>query len=293
MLQAMNNSLVALMDYVLGWLLYVPRDAALIAVAVITSSAMVFPRKWIADQDWLRRCDNDQKRLKQLIREARKRKDKDAVARHKATRSRIQLRAIKYEGKPLLVAVVVLVLVACWCFVRLGFHPPAGGEPVELKLYVPTAQIGKLGHVVPQDGITVADGWVRRAVRDELPAPVGKWEEWTARTARWLTLPEPVPEGVVSWTIVPAARRAPYNLKIVFDGKVYDRQLIVGRKQYAVQLQWHAPPDPLPASEVVMKPRKLFGVVGGFGPMFPPWLVAYLVIALPLVSGLKRVFKIY
>ena len=97
----------------------------------------------------------------------------------------------------------------------------------------------------------------------------------------------------MTWRIVPEARQTPYHLKLSFDGQLIERELIVGRKRYAPQLQLHAPPALLPASEVVMRPRKLFGVLGGFGPMFPPWLVAYLVIALPLVSALKRVFKIY
>ena len=76
MLPVINNLILGLMDCLLGWLLLLPRDVAIIGVAVITSSVMVFPRKWVADQDWLKRCDNDQKRLKQLTREARKKKDK-------------------------------------------------------------------------------------------------------------------------------------------------------------------------------------------------------------------------
>jgi hypothetical protein len=39
---------------------------------------------------------------------------------------------------------------------------------------------------------------------------------------------------------------------------------------------------------------KLFGAVGGIDVLFlPPWLVAYLLIAIPFVSILKRLFRIH
>ena len=98
---------------------------------------------------------------------------------------------------------------------------------------------------------------------------------------------------MVTWRIVPEGRPEPYQLKMVLDGTVYERELLAGQKRYAPQVEMHSPPDLMPASEVMMTPRKLFGVIGGLGPMFPPWLVAYLIVALPAVSVLKRVFKIY
>ncbi|MDA1087578.1 MAG: EMC3/TMCO1 family protein [Verrucomicrobia bacterium] len=293
MFQVINDFIVGTMDYVLGWLLYVPMDVAMIAVAVITSSIIVFPRKWVTNQHWLKRVDADQKRLKSLKKEAANRKDKEAVQRHKATISQVQLRAIKVECKPLLIMLIAMTLIAMWCFARLGFNPPGGGEAVELKLHVANSEIGKIGHLVPVAGIQTVDGWIQTAERDKPTEPRGVWETYTAKVARLMKLPEPTLESVVTWRIVPEGRPEPYALKMVFDGAVYERELLVGQKRYAPQLEVHSPPDLTPASEVMMRPPKLFGVIGGLGPMFPPWLVAYLIVALPTVSVLKRVFKVY
>ena len=293
MFQIVNDFIVAMMDYVLGWLLYLPRDVAMIGVAVIASVIVVFPRKWVTDQDWLKRADDDQKRLKELKKAAAKKKDKEAVQRHKATISQVQLRAIKYEGKPLLIMLIAMVLIAMWCFGRMGFNPPQGGEAVEVKLHVPSSEIGEIGHLVPVDGIESVDGWVQKAKRDTLPEKVGFWDVYVDKAAKFMKIADPPVEGVVTWRIVPEAGEEPYKMRIVFDGNVYERELIVGQKHYALPLVMHSPPDLMPASEVVMTPRKLFGVIGGFGAWFPPWLVAYLIIALPLVSILKRIFKIY
>ena len=41
-----------------------------------------------------------------------------------------------------------------------------------------------------------------------------------------------------------------------------------------------------------MRQMKLFGLVGGLL-FLPPWLVAYLLIAIPFVSVVKRLFGIY
>jgi len=50
---------------------------------------------------------------------------------------------------------------------------------------------------------------------------------------------------------------------------------------------------PVRCIEAVMPPVKLFGVVGGLDFLYlPPWLVAYLLIAIPFVTILKRTFRI-
>ncbi len=48
------------------------------------------------------------------------------------------------------------------------------------------------------------------------------------------------------------------------------------------------------ALEVRLRPARLFGVVPGIPAVgFQPWLVAYLLITIPLVPLLKRTLRIY
>ena len=105
MLEAAGNSIVAAMDCLLGWVLYLPRDLMLFTVAVLTSAILSFVRLFSTDQDWLKRAAADRKRLGELIKQARRRGDKQARKRHKATLTLIKVKSLRFEAKPLLYAV--------------------------------------------------------------------------------------------------------------------------------------------------------------------------------------------
>src|SRR5512133_2748849 len=132
-----NTFITHMMDYVLGWILLLPRDLRLFMVAVMTSGLLTVVRLFCTDQNWLKRAFNDTKRLGQLLKQAKREKDKDAKVRYNATLNLIKLKSMKFEGKPLLWALVPVALLATWCFDRLAFIPPQPGQTVEVKMYVP------------------------------------------------------------------------------------------------------------------------------------------------------------
>ncbi len=292
MLQAINDFLVETMDYVLGWLLYLPRDLRLVLVAVLTSAILAFVRLWTTDQDWLGRASRDQKRLKGLIRQARRRKDKQAVRRFKQTLTLIKLRSLKFEGKPLLASIVPIALLATWCFARLGYEPPRPGETVELRLYVPAAAIGKHAYVVRSEGLQPTGGWIATVEKDAPPPIRGAWDAFNAKVRDWLKMTPPL-EGVARWRFKTTDQKKRYRLRIRYDGKTYEKELLVGTRRAPSAVEF--PNDgKVQAIELALKRVKLFGVVGGLDIIhLPPWLVAYLIIAIPFVTVFKRVFKIY
>ena len=292
MLQAINDFIVEAMDYVLGWLLYLPRDLRLVLVAVLTSAILTFVRLWTTDQDWLGRANRDQKRLKELIRQARREKDKEAVRRYKQTLMLIKLRSLKFEGKPLLAAVIPIALLATWCFARLGYEPPRPGETVELRLYVPASAIGKHAYVVRRDGLQPLSGWIATVEKDTPPPIRGLWDAFNAKVKKWLKMTPPL-EGVARWRFKTTGSKERYLLRIRYDGKTYEKELLVGTRHAPSAVDF--PNDgKVQAIELALKPVKLFGVIGGLDFIhFPPWLVAYLIIAIPFVTVFKRVFKIY
>ena len=98
MLDAINNGLLAIGDPLFDWLLRLPSDLCIILVAVMTSAGLAVSRLFTTDQDVLKRCDADKKRLKKLLKEAKKRKDKDAVQRHRATGGMIGMKIVKKNG---------------------------------------------------------------------------------------------------------------------------------------------------------------------------------------------------
>ena len=300
MLDAINNFVANAMDYVLGWVLYLPRDLGLFAVALLTSALMTFVRPWSTDQEWLGRADADKKRLGELMAQARRDRDKPARKRFKDTLNLIKLKSVRFEGKPLLWVILPVALLATWCFCRLGFEAPKTGQEILVRLYTPASATGDYPHLLlgPDSGLS-ADSAVQEIVNDQPMQYEGPWDkvvnEFIGGYLRWLPWYQSPPlGGVATWKLQAAHEGEKLHvLKFVYGGKVYEKELLVGSRYYSTGFQLYED-EAVQCVEIVMKPTKLFGVIGGVDWLFiPPWLVAYLLIAIPLFSLLKRIFRIY
>lgn len=309
MLDRLNNLILSAMDVALGWLLHLPATAAIFIVALGTALIMLLARKWTTDQNLLKRCRQDKKRLRQLIRQVKRRDDSEQVARfskairralseagfglhdqdasrieamvrkmgkrteisrYRKTLDAISLKSLRYEFKPLLAALLPVALLATWCFARLGYHPPKARENVEMTLYLPFSATGKLAYIVPVDGLESVGGWMKdmKGVSDTKP-----------------------PHSYATWTLRGEARSEAYQIRIRCEGRTYERTLRVGQPTYSEPLVFYPEPSGS-ASEINMKPVKLFGVVPGIW-VLAPWLVGYLLITGPAVPLLKRLLRIY
>lgn len=200
MLEAINAALLAVADVLLGWMLYLPRDLALVLLALGTAAVLTLVRLVTTDQDLLGRCKRDIARLKELLREAKKRRDKEAVARHRATMGQIGMVTMKAEVKPLLAALLPVALLAVWAFANLGHVPADGQEPVLVKAYFPTHLIGQRAHIVPQEGLKDAGGWYRVVQRGG---------------------PAESAYGVADWTLLADAGVQPTQFGFNLDGQTY------------------------------------------------------------------------
>jgi len=296
MWQAVNDFLVNAADYLLGWILYLPRDLKLVVVALMTSAVMAYVRKWSTDQDWLGRAARDGKRLKELARQARADKDKPAGRRIKQTMMLIKLKGLRFEGKPLLLAIIPVAILATWAFGRLAYEPPAKGRTIELRLYVPNADIASANrpYLAPTPGIeverTATGGVVQEVVRDTHPAPTRVWDKANAAVAAKLGM-TPELTGVARWRIKAVGDKDRYTLRVCHKGKCYEKQLIVdGRHTPAAYTACDG--QTAIGLELAMEPLMLFGQVGPIL-FLAPWLVAYLLIAIPFVYVFKAVCRIH
>lgn len=260
------------MDFLVGGLLHLPSDLCLLLIAVGTATLMVLVRRVTTNQEFLRQAEADRKRQKQLVRQARRRKDKDAVKRHKSVRLLIAAKSMKYELLPLLVAILPIAMLATWALNRLGHHPPEPGEEIVAAAYLPVSAAGRTAFLRPADGVALAgqsDSWARRveAVTGEGPA-----------------------HGLATWRI--SAEQAVADRTLVFALKgTYEHPFRVGGPVAPPAVVNH---ESGVVTELRLHPVKLFGVVPGIPWIeFPPWLVAYLVVAVPCVPLLKRVFRIH
>ncbi len=275
MFETINDFILKITDPVLGYLLYLPRDAAMAVIAVTTSAVLTFVRPFTTNQDLLARCKADKKRLKELIREAKAAGDKEAVQRYKAGMTVVGMKMMQAEWKPLLVAILPILLLATWCFSRMDFYPPRENQPVKVNLYFPASAIGKLVHMIPVKGIR-ADKWIARVepTKDPLPGQ----------------------EGTAGWVIT--ASKGDHVLKFRFAGKVYEMPFSCGKLTYAPPTRFFEEGSGVTAAEVVLPQYRFLGLVPGFtipGLNLPiqGWLIAYLVIAVPFVFILKWAFRIY
>jgi len=281
---ALNDFVLSVADPLLGWMLSLPADLALFLVAAGTGAILTFVRLFTTDQEMLGRIDADKKRLKELKREAKKRGDKPSARRHAAVMAQLGPKAMVYEGKPLLVAIPVIAVLGVWAFTRLGYAPPEPGEPVEVKAHYSPIAIGSYAHVAPLDGVEARGGWVQRI--EEAPRTDGG-----------------AAQGVASWHLVAGSSRdAPYLLELRQGGHTHAKEMLVDGRRYSPPMEvfgpevgdWAGPGDELRKIELCMTEYRPFGFVPGIPwILFAPWLVGYLVIAVPVVFGLKWAFKIY
>jgi hypothetical protein len=267
-LESWNELCLAVLDALLGWTLHLPSDVTLLAIALLSASLLTGLRRVTTDQDLLARVDRDKRRLKRLRREARARGDRHAAARHKTVFTRVSLHALRAEGLPLAAAIVPIALLATWCLFRLEFHPPRAREPVDLTAYTPASAVGEVIHLVPEEGLG-SERWIARV------EAAGENDG---------------PHGVARWRLRGESRNEPYVLRVRLRKSTYRHEILLGQTKYLAPLVVH--PDGV-VTEVTLRPVRLFGIVPGIPAIyFPPWLVAYLLLTIPLVSLLKRLLRV-
>ncbi len=260
-----NAVSLGLFDGLLGWTLRLTPDFALIVVSVATAVLMTAVRKIATDQDLLRRARADGRRLKQLIRQAKARRDRESIVRHRATQSMLAMMKLRAEARPLVLVIVPVAMLATWAVHRLAYHPPRPGEPIELVAHTPVSWEGELAHVVPETGMTAPAGWIQRIS------------------------PFDASSGQARWRFEATSGDHPLTLRI--HGLSPRRELRVDEGRYAVPLVDHGHGL---WTEWTARPVKLFGIIPGYAPLgLPPWVVGYLIVVIPSVMLAKRAMRVW
>ncbi len=276
MLDALHQGLVWFGDLLFGGLLRLPRDIVLVFLALLTSLVLTIVRRWTTPQDLLRRCQEDKARLKQLVKEARRRGDRASVQRIRATAAQIGMIAMKAEGKPLLASLPIIAVLAVWAFSRIGWLPPAPGEPMEVRFYFPESEIGRIAFLLPEPGLTAESGWVQRIQPSY--GPDG----------------HTVDGGMASWRILAEPRSTPYRVRLRYRGQILERPLIADGRRYATPTVFFSDAAAVIGSELALREYRPFGVIPGWPALaLAPWIVGYLIIVLPLSLALKPLLRIY
>lgn len=264
-----NNICLTLVDLLLGWALRLSWTVTLVIVALLTGLLLVLTRRWFADQDLLSRVASDRKRIRELIAEAKAAKNKEALARLKTLQGVVGMRAISQELKPLLAVVLPIAVLATWGYARLNHIPPRDGEAVEVRCYLPISAVGQLAHIVPVAGLSADPGWIAEVEAGEYAGQS---------------------TGIAAWKLSGAKRNEPYPLVCVCGDKSYEGELAVGSWQYSEPFRTFAGGEA--NIELRMREARLLGTPG-WPPLFPAWLVAYLLLAIPGSLVMKRVMCVH
>ena len=248
-------------DFLWGRLLHPPSDAALVLAALAGALAAALPLALTAPRRWRKQAAADRRRLRALIREARRDNDAETLKRLRTTLAEITAMAARRELFPLVLSLPLLATLGVWCSQRLSHHPPQVGETVELVLHAPASAIGEAVHLVPQDDLQ-ANGWLR------------------------IITAESADRGRAVWRL--RGRRAGiYPLLLRYRGETFTGDFAVGRTTCELGKTWLGSTGRWRGG-LRLRPRKLGGWLPGLG--LPPWLTAYLLIALPAAWLLRRIF---
>lgn len=99
------------------------------------------------------------------------------------------------------------------------------------------------------------------------------------------------PGGVARWRLSARPRAQPYPLVFRLRDRTFHRDLLVGQRTYSTPIVADAAGQL--GAEIRMRQARFLGVVPGLGEFFPPWLVAYLILVIPLAVVTKRLLRVY
>ncbi len=262
--------IVSSVDALLGWLLLLPRDVTMFVFALITALLMTLARRWVTNQDLLRRCANDLRQLKQLNREAKQAGDKPRRQRLRNTVAMIKQIQLAEDMKVLAVVLVPVALLAIWATERLDYLPPRVGDEIVVRAFFPVSSVEEITHLVPIAGVEL------RTSAIQVIQPV----------------PQSPPIGQAEWTLRPTSAAEELMLTIRHHGESAVHRVSVGRRTYLPPQQIHTN-ERLSRTEVSLRRYCPLGVdlrTDAIG--LPPWMVGYLVLTLLLVPGLKRLLQV-
>ena len=269
-LTALYTLLIQILDLLLGWLLAIPRDLALVIFAAMTAFLMTVVRRYVTNQNVLQRCADDLRRLKELLRIARSSNDKSSVARYRTTTAHIKGIQLAADMRVLIAVIVPLGAMAFWATERLDFLPITIGEETVLRAHFPLSSVGRIAHVVPTPAFELNGSPITIiAVNPVDPA-----------------------QGLAEWTL--RARLAgTHTISIRHEGETATHPVKMGVATYEPPVRIQKC-DRISSTENQIRRYLPLGYsLGSTFVNFPPWLVGYLILTLCLTPAIKRLLKVY
>lgn len=256
-------------DWGLGWVSYLGPVGAVVAVGGISGLLIVLIQKYGSRQDFLGRCREDLRRLKEKIRQARRSGDPESVARWSALSRKI---GGKYMGRSLIPAlwtIPLITVVGLWTGSRLAFVPIRPGDEVGIIAHFEDGAAGfahlLVGGPLEREGPAIAAVEVPREAR-------GRQAGWTVR----------------------ARGEGRGSLRVRFSDRTYEMEIPVfrrgGRAPEPVRIFNEQTPmqDQLQALELKLRPS----MRPSWWNLWLDWAGCYLVTAVAFALGGRYALKV-
>ena len=263
---------VRAVDYPLGWLVWLPRDLTLLLFAALTALLMTLARRAVTNQDLLRRCSEDLRRLKPIVRDRRQSRDMPAVLRRNGTIGLIKGMQLAADMRVLVVVLLPVAILAIWASERLDYLPPQVDRDLVVRAHFPLSSIEGLTHLVPVAGCELKGTAIQIVRADAAAASSG---------------------GLAEWTLRPTSAAEDLAIIIRHRHESATHRVAIGHATYRPPVQTHAN-ERLALTEVVLDRYRPLGLnLKSEAIGLPPWMVGYLVTTLLLVPTFKRLLRVF
>jgi hypothetical protein len=275
MIASWTSACVKIFDVLLGWTLGFRSEVTILLVAAFAVAIALLIRWFVTDQASLRRIADDLRKLRQLIRRARSRLDRDAIARHRRVRAAVLGLKLRKELPAAVVSLIPLAALLTWGHRRLDLVPPRA-EAFTIRALLPISAEGRLIHLVPEKGLTCPDGWVRKL---------------TLLYAYSMSDPHLEPSHTVAqWSMSAGPETREIDVRIRFGDRTMTHPVLLRSAHYELPRVNHAG---IGMTEVLQPLNRPFGIGIGTARLgLYPWLFPFVGLAVVMYLAARRILKI-
>jgi uncharacterized membrane protein (DUF106 family) len=268
MIEMFNHLLLSAGDVLFGWAARRSPDFAVIVIALLSAAILVALRFFTTEQNLLERCRADKRRLNVLIRESKRRKDKTERLRLRQLKAAVGLKQLRAEIRPLLWAVLPVALLGIWAWQRLEFLGLKPHQPFQFTATFPLGTSSKVAYLVPLKSVQSEQGWIREIKPAE---------------------DSHSPHAQASW-ILTARDAVHLPLSLRLGEQTFAHDLVADGWRYTRPTVQH--PGSEITTAVVLRRYHAFGIIPNIAGLWPSWVTAYFLIAIPAMSAGKRLWKV-
>lgn len=264
-----QSTCLSICDAAFGWTLAFPRDVGVIVIGILVGLLLCVVRRLTADQDHLRKIGEDERRLRDLIRNARAEGDRDRLSRYQHIRTLVRGRRARAEFPAVCASVLILSLLIPWGQGRLEYLPVQVGQSFQFTVLTPPSMAGEVLHVIPQSGITSSAGWIRVISSD---------------------VNREMPVGKAAWSLHLATMEKPVAVAVRVNDHTLEHLVLTDGSYYGEPVQHHSD---FVTTEVALRvyrplgwmPRQLL-------PGLPGWAVFLTAVTAMTYFGLRKVLQL-